>query len=130
MRPMTRMFIFAAALASSSAAFAFTKVTVNVPFNFESHGKTYQAGRYDVKLDTNQGVMTLTNHNDAKQSVMWAVSPAEFGPDAPVLSMKFDDAEDGSHALRSIRLATRTTPVLDVRERHAAQREVSITGGR
>jgi hypothetical protein len=74
--------------------------------------------------------MTLTNHNDAKQSVMWAVSPAEFGPDAPVLSMKFDDAEDGSHALRSIRLATRTTPVLDVRERHTAQREVSITGGR
>ena len=127
---MTRMFIFAAALASSSAAFALTKVTVNVPFNFESHGKTYQAGRYDVRLDTNQGVMTLTNHDNAKQSVMWAVSPAEFGPDAPVLSMKFDDAEDGSHALRSIRLATRTTPVLDVRERHAAQREVSITGGR
>jgi hypothetical protein len=124
------MFIFAAALASSSAAFALTKVTVNVPFNFEDHGKTYPAGRYDVRLDTNQGVMTLTNHNDAKQSVMWAVSPAEFGPDAPVLSMKFDDAEDGSHALRSIRLATRTTPVLDVRERHAAQREVSITGGR
>ena len=127
---MTRMFIFAAALASSSAAFALTKVTVNVPFNFEDHGKTYPAGRYDVRLDTNQGVMTLTNHDNAKQSVMWAVSPAEFGPDAPVLSMKFDDAEDGSHALRSIRLATRTTPVLDVRERHAAQREVSITGGR
>jgi hypothetical protein len=124
------MFIFAAALASSSAAFALNKVTVNVPFNFESHGKTYQAGRYDVRLDTNQGVMTLTNHNDPKQSVMWAVSPAEFGPNAPLLSMKFDDAEDGSHALRSIRLATRTTPVLDVRERHAAQREVSITGGR
>jgi hypothetical protein len=124
------MFIFAAALASSSAAFALTKVTVNVPFNFEDHGKTYPAGRYDVRLDTNQGVMTLTNHNNAKQSVMWAVSPAEFGPDAPVLSMKFDDAEDGSHALRSIRLAARTTPVLDVRERHAAQREVSITGGR
>jgi hypothetical protein len=124
------MFIFAAALASSSAAFALTKVTVNVPFNFEDHGKTYSAGRYDVRLDTNQGVMTLTNHDNAKQSVMWAVSPAEFGPDAPVLSMKFDDAEDGSHALRSIRLATRTTPVLDVRERHAAQREVSITGGR
>jgi hypothetical protein len=124
------MFIFAAALASSSAAFALTKVTVNVPFNFEDHGKTYPAGRYDVRLDTNQGVMTLTNHDNAKQSVMWAVSPAEFGPDAPVLSMKFDDAEDGSHALRSIRLATRTTPVLDVRERHAAQREVSITGGR
>jgi hypothetical protein len=124
------MFVFAAALASSSAAFALSKVTVNVPFNFESHGKTYQAGRYDVRLDTNDSVMTLTNHDDPKEMAMWAVSPAEFGPDAPVLSMKFDDVADGSHALRSIRLATRTTPVLDVREKHIAQREVSITGGR
>ena len=130
MRPMTRMFIFAAALASSSAAFALSKVTVNVPFNFESHGKTYQAGRYDVKLDANECLMILSNHNDPKQTVMWTVSPAEFGPNAPMLSMKFDNATDGSHALHSIRLAARTTPVLDVREKHTAQREVSITGGR
>ncbi len=130
MRPMTRMFIFAAALASSSAAFALTKVTVNVPFNFESHGKTYEAGKYEVGLDSTHSIITLTNHYHPGQSVMWTVSPAEFGPDTPMLSMKFDDAADGMHELRSIRLASRTTPVLDVREKHAVQREVSITGGR
>ncbi len=130
MRPMTRMFIFAVALASSSAAFALSKVTVNVPFNFETHGKTYQAGRYDVRVDPEQSVITLTNHNHPEQSVMWTASPAEFGPDAPILSMKFDDGTDGSHELHSIRVATRTTRVLDVREKHTAQREVSITGGR
>ena len=130
MRPMTRMFIFAAALASSSAAFALSKVTVNVPFNFESHGKTYQAGKYDVLLDTNESVITLINHYNPSQSVMWMASPAEFGPNIPALSIKFDNLTDGTHELRSIRLATRTTPVLDVREKHAAQREVSITGGR
>ena|ERR1700751_3881610 len=130
MRPMTRMFIFAAALASSSAAFALSKVTVNVPFSFESHGKTYQAGRYDVRLDLNQSVITLTNHDHPAQSVMWMAQPAEFGPDAPMLSLKFDNVADGTHELRSIRIATRTTPVLDVREKHATQREVSITGGR
>jgi len=130
MRPMTRMFVFAAALASSSAAFALNKVTVNVPFNFESHGKTYQAGSYDVLLNTNDGIMTLCSHNNPKQAVMWAVSPAEFGPNAPLLSIKFDDAPDGSHELHSIRLASRTTPVLDEREKHTTQREVSITGGR
>ncbi len=130
MRPITRIFVFAAALASSSAAFALSKVTVNVPFNFESHGKTYQAGRYDIVLDNSQSIITLVNHNHPSQSVMWAAAPAEFGPNNPTLSMKFDDETDGTHELRSIRLATRTTPVLDVREKHAAQREVSITGGR
>jgi hypothetical protein len=130
MRPMTRMFIFAAALVSSSAAFALSKVTVNVPFDFQAHGKTYQAGEYDVLLDTSQSFIRLVNHFHPSQSVMWTASPAEFGPDAPTLSMKFNDDGDGTHELRSIRLATRTTPVLDVREKHAAQREVSITGGR
>lgn len=130
MRPMIRIFVLAAATVSATAAFALDKVTVNVPFNFESHGKTYQAGRYDVKLDTSQNVLRLISRTDPKLSLMWTAFPAEFGPDTPALSMKFDDTGDGNHALRSIRLATRTTPVLDVRERHVAQREVSITGGR
>jgi len=130
MRPMIRLFVHAAATVSATAAFALDKVTVNVPFNFESNGKVYQAGQYDVKLDIARNVMTLSSRTDTKRSLMWAVSPAEFGPNAPTLSMKFDDSESGNHALRSIRLAARTTPVLDVRERHNAQREVSITGGR
>jgi hypothetical protein len=130
MRPMIRMFVLAAAALSASAAFALDKVTVNVPFNFESKGKVYPAGQYDVKLDLSRNVLTLSSKSNTKTSLMWTVSPAEFGPDAPTLSMKFDDGGDGNHSLRSIRLATRTTPVLDVRERHSAQREVSITGGR
>jgi len=130
MRPMTKMLVFAAALTSSSAAFALNKVTVNVPFNFESHGKTYIAGKYDVNLDASENVITMTSRTHPEESVMWSASPADFGPDTPVLAIKFDDATDGTHELRSIRIASRTTPVLDVRERHAAQREVSITGGR
>ena len=130
MRPIARMFILTAALASSSAAFALSKVTVNVPFNFDSHGKTYQAGKYDVLLDLNDDVITLINHNHPEQSAMWIASPADFGPNTAALSMKFDDEANGSHELRSIRIASRTTHVLDKREIHTAQREVSITGGR
>jgi hypothetical protein len=124
------MFVVAAALASSSAAFAVSKVRVNVPFSFETHGKTYQAGTYDVVLNQSENVITLSNHDHPNQTIMWMASPAELGPDAPTLSMKFDDQTDGRHELHSIRVATRTTPVLDVREKHASQREVSITGGR
>ena len=130
MRTTTRMFVFAAALASSSAAFALNKATVTVPFNFESHGKTFQAGRYDVQLDASQNVLRLISREHPSQSVMWMASPADFGPNMPAVSIKFDDAADGTHELHSIRLATRTTPVLDERERHTAQRDVSITGGR
>jgi hypothetical protein len=127
---MTKMFVLAAALVSTSAAFAYTKVAVNVPFNFESHGKTYPAGKYDVKLDSNENVITLSSHENTKMNLMWSASPADFGPESPMLSLKFDDEPNGMHELRCIRLATRTTPVLDARERHTAQREVSITGGR
>ncbi len=130
MQPMTKMLVLAAALVSTSAAFAYTNTTVNIPFNFETHGKIYPAGKYDVKLDPNQNVITLSSRTDTKTSLMWTASPADFGPQMPLLSLKFDNNDDGSHELQRIRLGSRTTPVLDARERHAAQREVSITGGR
>jgi len=50
MRPIIRMFVLAAVSASATAAFAFDRVTVNVPFNFETHGKTFPAGTYKVNL--------------------------------------------------------------------------------
>jgi hypothetical protein len=130
MRPIIRMFVLAAVAASATAAFAFDKVTVNVPFSFETHGKTFPAGKYEVEFNPNQNALTLSGITNVKSSFMWVASPAEFGPNMAILSLKFDNEADGTHALRSIRLAKWATPVLDVRERHAAQRDVSITGGR
>lgn len=46
------------------------------------------------------------------------------------LSLNFENEADGTHELRSIRLAMWETPVLDKRERHAAQPEQSIVSGR
>lgn len=60
----------------------------------------------------------------------WVASPVDYSPKMARLSLKFDNESDGTHELHSIRLATWETPVLDKRERHAAQPEVSITGGR
>ncbi len=42
MRPMIRMFVLAALSASATVAFALDRVMVNVPFNFESDGKTFR----------------------------------------------------------------------------------------
>jgi hypothetical protein len=130
MRPMIRMFLMAAVAASATAAFASETMTVNVPFSFETHGKAFPAGKYEVEFDSTEGALRLFNKTDTSKSYMWVASPAEYGSKMPRLALKFDDEADGTHALRSIRLATWETPVLDKGERHAAQREVSITGGR
>ena len=130
MRPIAHMFVLAVVAASATAAFAFDRVTVNVPFNFETQGKTLPAGPYKVESAANHYALTLSSKTDTKMSFTWIASPSEFGPDMSTLSLTFDTGADGTHALRSIRLGTLITPVLDVRERHIPQHAVSITGGR
>ena len=130
MRPIIRMFVLAAVSASATAALAFDRVTVNVPFNFETHGKTFPAGAYQVESAANHYSLTLSSKTDTKLSSTWIACPAEFGPNMSTLSLNFDIRTDGTHALRSIRLGTLITPVLDVGERDVPQNSVSIAGGR
>ena len=130
MRPIIRMFVLAAVSASATSAFAFDRVTVNVPFNFETHGMTFPAGTYKVESAANHYALTLSNKTDTKLSFTWLACHAKFGPDMSMLSLKFDIGADGTHALRTIRLGTLITPVLDVPERHVPQHSVFITGVR
>jgi hypothetical protein len=127
---MIRMFVIAAVLASATAAYAFDRVAANVPFSFETHGETFPAGAYDVEFDWIHHTLKLSSKTDTKMSYIWIAAPAEDGPDISTLSLKFDNSADGTRALRSIRLTTWTTPVLDMRERHVVQREASIAGSR
>jgi hypothetical protein len=130
MRLMIRMFVLAAVSASATVAFGFDRVTVNVPFNFESGGKTFPAGTYKVESAANHYALTLSSKTDPKMSFTWIASSAEFGPNRSTLSLNFNVGADGTHALHSIRLGTLITPVLEVRERHAPQHSMYITGVR
>jgi hypothetical protein len=123
MRSITRIFILAAISASATAALAQHSVEVNVPFRFETHGKIFPAGAYEVKFDQKQNALKLSGKTDTKISYTWIATPADSGPRAPSLSLKFDPGADGTHVLHSIRLDQWTTPVLDVRDRQVAQRE-------
>ena len=116
--------------ASVTAAFAFDRVTVNIPFDFETHGKTFPAGTYKVESAANHDALTLSSKTDTKMSFTWVASPAEFGPNMSTLSLTFDIGADGTHALRSIRLGTLITPVVDVGERDVRQNSASIAGVR
>ena len=114
MRPIIRSFVLAAVSASATTAFGFDRVTVNVPFNFETHVKTLLAGTYKVESASNHCGLTLSSNTDTKVSFTWIASLAEFSPNMSTLSLRFDIGADGTHALRSIRLGTLITPVLDV----------------
>src|SRR5882757_2064615 len=126
MRPIIRMFVVAVVSASATAALAFDRVTVNVPFNFETDGKTFPAGTYKVESAANHDALTLSSNTDTKLSFTWIATPAEFGPNRSTLSLNFAIGADGTHALRSIRLGTLITPVLDVGERDVRQNSASI----
>lgn len=130
MRPIIRSFVLAAVSASATIAFAFDRVTVNVPFNFETHGKTLPAGTYNVESASNHYTLRLFSNTDTKVSFTWIASPAEFGPNMSTLSLRFDIGTDGTHALRSIRLGTLITPVLDAGKRRVPQHAVSISDRR
>jgi hypothetical protein len=115
--PICRVFVLAAVLASASAAFALDRVAVNVPFSFETPGEILPAGTYEVEFDWIHHTLKLSSKTDTKMSYVWIAAPAEIGPDASTLSIKFDDRADGVRALHNIRLAAWTTPALYMREK-------------
>ena len=57
MAMLTITFLFA------FAAIADTRAPVNIPFEFELHGKTLPAGRYEVATSTSSGVVSLVDPN-------------------------------------------------------------------
>jgi hypothetical protein len=117
MRFMLRSLVLTSAALCATAAFAAEKAVVNVPFNFESHGQAFPAGRYDVTLDSHANVLTLRSATNTGQSMTWVVSPADCNPDSPALHMIFDDA-GSTHELHTVQLGTRITSVLDAPAQH------------
>jgi hypothetical protein len=127
MRFMLRTFALSSVAFCATAALAASN-TVNIPFNFESHGRAFPAGRYEVSLDSHANVLTLSNAETGR-SAMWIAGPAENNPASPKLRLKFDDA-GYVHELHSIQLGSRITPVLDAPAKdHSAGSSVVTAGG-
>lgn len=128
MRSALRTLILIPAILCATAALASDKAVVNVPFSFETHGQSFPAGKYAVALDLNATILTMRNVQDPKESMAWAVSPADASSPA-VLSMKFDGTGD-AHSLRSVQFGTRTTSVLDAPAvSHNAGSDVAAASG-
>jgi hypothetical protein len=121
MQFIIRKFVFAAVFVSAAAAFAQDRVGVNVPFSFETHGKIFPAGTYEVKFDEKLHALKLSSRIDTKMTYMSQTFVTDFGPDMSELSLRFDHGADGTRVLRSTRLENWTTPVVDKRDRYVVQ---------
>lgn len=129
MRSMLRTFVLTSAALCATAAFAADRAVVNVPFNFETHGISFPAGHYSASLSMNKSVLTLTNMENPKESILWTVSPADETAIQKPLLMKFDES-GSTHQLRTIQLGSRITPRLDApATRHDAGSLVAAVSG-
>jgi hypothetical protein len=81
-----------------------------VPFGFTAKGESFPAGQYNVALDANHNVLTLSSETDTAMKISWSAGPAEAAA-TPAL-IKFDRV-GSDYALRTIQLGARVTPNLD-----------------
>jgi hypothetical protein len=111
MRSILRMLVLTPALCTT-AAFAVDRVSVDMPFSFESHGRVFPASRYDVSLTNDRRMLTLTSRTNPADRATWMTMSTDRGPLDPELSLQFD--RNGSlPELRAVRLGTYKTPILD-----------------
>ena len=78
---------------------------VTIPFSFESHGELFPASRYEVRLGDDRHHFTITSRDVPAKTIFLPVVPADIGPHAPSLSMRFN-VVGGSHLLQSVRLGS------------------------
>jgi hypothetical protein len=121
MRSILRMLVLTPALCTT-AALAVDRVTVDMPFSFESHGRVFAASRYDVSLNDDRRMLTLTSRTNPADRASWMTLSVDRSPLDPDLSLQFD--RDGNlPELRAVRLGTYQTPILDA---HSVARKSQI----
>lgn len=124
MRSTIRSIVFASAALCATAAFAADRAAINVPFGFDSHGKHFSAGRYEVSLDAQHNTLTMRNTERANEVLLSNVSPAEFVAGSPQLRMVFANGLD-THTLKTVQIEGRQATHLDRTRRHNAETEMA-----
>jgi hypothetical protein len=125
----TKLMMLAFALfVCAPGAFAAEKVTVNIPFSFESHGKHFPPSQYEVTLSNDRYHLTLASRESPSLSLCILVESREDDRTLPELSILFKDV-DGTHALQSVRLGSYESAVLTPRSNVSSKHQVTSTSG-
>ncbi len=112
--------VIASAMLFTTAAFAANRAVVNVPFDFQAHGKTFPAGQYVATVDMQHNLVTLSSATDTSISARWIAGPADSNPNEEKLTLTFDDLGN-RHDLRTVQLGPRITSRLDAPLRHESK---------
>lgn len=119
MKKIFQSAVIAAAALFTTAAFAANRAVVNIPFNFQTHGKAFPAGQYVATVDLQKNLVTLRNVTEPGIYAHWIAGPTDSDPNNEMLTLKFDD-HGGRHDLRTVQLGSRITSRLDAPSRHEA----------
>jgi len=92
-------------LLGGMVASASETTAVTIPFSFESHGETFPASRYEVRLGDDRHHFTITSREVPAKTISLPVVPADISPHAPSLTMRFS-VVGGSHWLQFVRLGS------------------------
>jgi hypothetical protein len=111
MRSMSWLFILTCVI-SSRVAFASDKAEVNIPFSFETHGKVFPAGKYDVTLKGDRSFLSLTSRAFPADTITWTPVPTGIDAKGALLSVQFDQVGN-VHELHAVRMGQYQTLVLD-----------------
>jgi acetoacetate decarboxylase len=114
---------------SPSVAFGVDKATVDLPFNFESHGKAFPAGQYDVISSMNRNFLTIVNRTDPAANSLWVVTPVSLNPNDAALLIQFDRIGNMPE-LHTVRLGSYTTSALDRQSSVKISSRITTQGGR
>ena len=125
MRLSLKSLVLGSAALCATAAFAANQARVDVPFSFTAKGQTYPAGAYDLAVNANHTIVTISSQVDLGKQIQWNVRPTEAAAYPAV--MTFDQAGT-DHALRTIQLGDKVTPDLDRRPAKGISASVSVGG--
>lgn len=128
MKKIFQSAVIASAILFTTAAFAANRAVVNIPFNFEAHGKTFPAGQYVATVDLQHNLVTFASTTDTRISARWFTGPADSNPSDEKLILTFDD-HGSHHDLRTVQLGSRITSRLDAPSRHEATVLTARVGG-
>jgi hypothetical protein len=125
MKITLKTLLLSSAALCATAAFAADHAKVDVPFSFTAKGQSFPAGSYDVAMDANHSIVTLSSKSDTTKEISWTVRPAEAAKTPAVI--RFDQVGT-DYALKTIQLGERVTPNLDRSGKRGVSATTSIGG--
>jgi hypothetical protein len=108
----------------ATAAFAADRLKVDVPFSFTTMGQSFPAGEYNIAMNANHCVLTLSSQSDTAMHVAFVVRPTDPRPAPGIVTF---DAQGDHYSLRNIQVEGRITPNLDTHTSRGISATTSVS---